>query len=179
MLDLLQYVGKRQAFVIVSDDTSYGLAQQYFVENADIFSITIINLGAPDVEQQDIIKQLFRIKASTTRAVYLYCDSKLANFILWLAKDFRLINEDTLWILSEKSLHNIKDLYTLPSFIYVIRTERFSSEEEFNRKQLIASLSMVKRTFDSMDDEVVQDYLRTPTDCFSSPTWTKGQELHE
>lgn len=175
---LLHYAGKRQAFVIVSDDTSYGLALQHFNENQFI-SITIINLGTPGTQQRDIIKQLLRIKSSTTHAVYLYCDSKLAHFILWLAKDFRLINNEIMWILSEKSLHNTQELYTLPSSLYLIRTERFSSQEEYDSRQLIDSLSIVKRTFDSIYGEVVQDYLRRPTNCFSSPTWTKGQELHK
>ena len=162
----------------MNDGTSHGLALQYFIEN-DFRSINIINLGAPDIDQRDIIKQLLRIKSNPTDAVYLYCDSKLAHFILWLAKDFRLINDDILWILSEKSLHDIQDVYTLPSLIYLIRTRRFSSQEEFDKRQLNDSLSIVQRTFDSIDDEVVQDYLRRPTDCFSSPVWTRGQELHK
>ena len=177
-LDLLHYVGKKQAYIIVSDDISYGLALQHNNEN-EFFSVTIINLGSPDITQQDIIKQLLRIKSSTTHAVYLYCDSKLAHFILWLAKDFRLINNDILWVVSEKALQDIQDLYTLPSSIYLIKTERCSSQEQYDRRQLIDSLKIVQRTFDSIDGEVVQDYLRRPTDCFSSPTWTKGQQLHE
>lgn len=177
-LDFLKYAGKREAFVIVSDDTSYGLAMQHYNDN-EFAAVTIINLGSPDLEQRDIIKELQRIKSSTTHAVYLYCDSKLAHFILWIAKDFRLISENLLWVLSEKALHNVVDLYTFPSFIYAIRTERFSSDEEFDRKQLTASLSVIQRTFASMDERDVQQYLRRPSDCYSSSTWTRGQELHK
>lgn len=178
LLDLLRYVGKSQAFVVVSDDISYGQALEYFNEN-EFISIEIINLGAPDVSQSDITKELLRIKSSTAQAVYLYCDSKIAHFILWLAKDFRLINDDIFWILSEKSLHDIQDVYTLPSSIYLIRTKTFSNQEEFDRKQLIDSLSIVQRTFESMKDEIVQNYLKRPGDCFGSPTWNEGRKLHE
>lgn len=176
--DLLRYVGKRKAFVVVSDDTSYSLALQQCTDD-EFISLTVIHLRAPNIQQQDIIQQLQRVKSSTNQAVYLYCDSKLAHFILWLAKDFRLIDDEILWILSKKSLENVHNLYELPSSTYLIRTESFSNEEEFERRQLIDKLSVVKRTFDSMDDEVVLEYLRRPTNCFSSPKWTKGKQLYE
>lgn len=176
-LDVLKYVGKRRAFVIVSDDTSYALVMQYYNDN-DFASVTIINLGSPDIEQQDIIQELLRIKSSTAHAVYLYCNSKLAHFILWIARDFRLINENMLWIVSEKSLHNVPNIYTLPSFIYAIRTERFASEEEFDKRQLTDSLSVIQKTFGSMDEREVKEYLRKPSDCYNTSAWNKGQELH-
>ena len=177
-LEVLKYVERRRAFVIVSDDTSHGLVMQYCNDN-DFASVAIINLGFPDIEQRDIIQELLRIKSSTAHAVYLHCDSKLAHFILWIAKDFRLIDENMLWILSEKSLHGIPNLYTLPSFIYAIRTERFASEEEFDRRQLTDSLSVIQKTFGSMDESEVRGYLRQPSDCHSSSAWNKGQELHK
>ena len=176
--DLLRYVGKRKAFVVVSDDTSYSFALQQCNDD-EFISLTVIHLEAANIQQQEIIQQLQRIQSSTTQAVYLYCDSKLAHFILWLAKDFRLINDDILWILSKKSLENVHNLYELPSSTYLIRTESFSNEEEIERRQLIDNLSVVKRTFDSMEDEVILDYLRRPTNCFSSPKWTKGKQLYE
>ena len=176
--DLLCYVGIRKAFVVVSDDTSYSFALQQCNDD-EFISLTVIHLEAPNIQQQEIIQQLQRIKSSTTQAVYLYCDSKLAHFILWLAKDFRLINDDILWILSKKSLENVHNLYELPSSTYLIRTESFSNEEEIERRQLIDNLSVVKRTFDSMEDEVILDYLRRPINCFSSPKWTKGKQLYE
>lgn len=142
-------------------------------------SVVIINLGSPDIQQDDIVQELLRIKSSTAHAVYLYCDSKLAHFILWIAKDFRLINENMLWILSERSLSNVPDIYTLPSFIYTIRTARFASEEEFDRRLLNDSLSVIQRTFATMDKRDIQKYLRKPSDCYSSSIWNKGQELHK
>lgn len=151
---------------------------QHF-NDKEFTSVMIINLGSPDIQQHDIIQELLRIKSSTAHAVYLYCDSKLAHFILWIAKDFRLINENMLWILSEKSLRNVPNLYTLPSFIYAIRTARYASEEEFDRRQLIDSLSVIQRTFGSMNERKMQQYLRRPSDCYSSSIWTKGQELHK
>ena len=151
---------------------------QHFNDNK-FASVIIINLGSPDIQQQDIIRELLRIKSSTVHAVYLYCDSKLAHFVLWIAKDFRLINENMLWILSEKSLHNVPHLYTLPSFIYAIRTVKFANEEEFDRRQLTDSLSVIQRTFGSMDEREMRQYLRSPSDCYSSSTWNKGQELHK
>ena len=177
-LEILKYVERRRAFVVVSDDTSYGLVMQY-CNDIDFASVTIINLGSPDIEQRDIIQELLRIKSSTAHAVYLHCDSKLAHFILWIAKDFRLIDENMLWILSEKSLHDISDLYTLPSFIYAIRTERFVGEEEFDRRKLTNSLSVIQKTFGSMHEREVKEYLRQPSDCHSNSAWNKGQDLHK
>ena len=145
----------------------------------DFASLTIINLGSPDIEQRDIIQELLRIKSSTAHAVYLHCDSKLAHFILWIAKDFRLINENMLWILSEKSLHDIPNIYTLPSFIYAIRTQRFASEEEFDRRQLMDSLSIIQETFGLMNEREVREYLRQSSDCYSNSAWNKGQQLHK
>ena len=178
-LEVLKYVGKRRAFVIVSDDASYGLITKHYNDN-DFASLTIINLGSPAIEQRDIIQELIRIKSSTAHAVYLHCDSKLANFILWIAKDFRLINENMLWILSEKSLHDIPNIYTLPSFIYAIRTQKFASEEEFDRRQLTDSLLLIQKTFGSMNEREVREYLRQPaSDCYSNSAWNKGQQLHK
>ena len=177
-LEVLKYAGKRRAFVIVSDDASYGLLMQYCHDN-DFASVTIINIGSPDIEQRDIIQELLRIKSSTAHAVYLHCNSKIAHFILWIAKDYRLIDENMLWILSEKSLHDTPHLYTLPSFIYAIRTERFASEEEFDRRQLTDSLSVIQKTFGSMHEHEVREYLRQPSDCYSNSAWDKGQELHK
>lgn len=175
-LDVLNYVGKRRAFVIVSDDISYGLVMQYYSDN-DFASVTIINLGSPNIEQNDIIQELLRMKSSTVHAVYLLCSSKLAHFILWIAKDFRLINENMLWILSEKSLLNIPNLYTLPSFIYSIQTQRLVGEGEFDRRQLTDSLSIIQKTFGSMDEREVREYSRPPSECYSNSAWNKGQQL--
>ena len=175
LLDLFSFAGKRRAFIIVNDDASYGLALQYFNENS---SINIINLGASDNEQQDIIKHLLTIKASTASVVFLHCHSKLAHIILWLAKDFRLINDDILWILSEKAVPGIQDTHLLPSLVYLIRQQRQSHQEDFYRRQLIDSLSLLQRTFASVSVEGVHDYLRKPTNCFEASVWTKGRELY-
>lgn len=176
LVDLFRYAGKRRAFIIVSDDTSYELALQYFNENDDGISSNIINLAAS--EKQDIIQQLLRIKSSTACAVFLLCNSKLAHLILWLAKDLRLISDDVLWILSEKSLRDIQDVYMLPSLIYLMRQHKYERWEDFNRRHLIDSLSLVQRTFESMSDDVVQDYLRKPSNCSQTPVWKKGEQLH-
>lgn len=160
----------------MSDDTSYELALQYFNENDDGISSNIINLAAS--EKQDIIKQLLRIKSSTACAVFLLCNSKLAHLILWLAKDLRLINDEVLWILSEKSLRDIQDVYMLPSLIYLMRQHKYGRWEDFNRRHLIDSLSLVQRTFESMSDDVVQDYLWKPSNCSQTPVWKKGEQLH-
>ena len=176
LVDLFRYAGKRQAFIIVSDDASYELALQYFNENDRIFS-NIINLAAS--EKQDIIQQLLKIKSSSASAVFLLCHSKLAHLILWLAKDLRLINDNMLWILSEKAVRDVQDIYMLPSLIYLIRQRKYERWEDLNRRHLMDSLSLVQRAFDSMSDDVVQDYLRKPSNCFQTPVWTKGQQLHK
>ncbi|XP_015774940.1 PREDICTED: glutamate receptor ionotropic, NMDA 2B-like [Acropora digitifera] len=176
LVDLFRYAGKRRAFIIVSDDTSYELALQYFNENDDGISSNIINLAAS--EKQDIIQQLLRIKSSTACAVFLLCNSKLAHLILWLAKDLRLISDDVLWILSEKSLRDIQDVYMLPSLIYLMRQHKYERWEDFNRRHLTDSLSLVQRTFESMSDDVVQDYLWKPSNCSQTPVWKKGEQLH-
>ncbi|XP_068670202.1 glutamate receptor ionotropic, NMDA 1-like [Montipora foliosa] len=175
LVDLFSFAGKRRAFIIVNDDASYGLALQYFNENS---SINIINLGASDNEQQDIVKHLLTIKSSTASVVFLYCRSKLAHIILWLAKDFRLINDDVLWILSEKAVRDIQDTHLLPSLVYLIRQQRRSRQEDFYRRQLIDSLSLLQRTFASLSVEGVHDYLRKPTNCFEAAVWSKGRELY-
>ena len=178
-VDVINYVGRRQGYVIVSDETSYGLAFRYY-NDVEFTSVKIISLSDTDIQNRAVSEQLLKLKSSTARAILLHCDTKLASIILWFAKDLGLINDDIMWILSERTLQSVEHLHTLPSRIYSFRAETSSNQEKFEQTKLIDSLSLIQRTFDSMDDDEVRGYGRSSSNCYdSSSIWTKGVDLYK
>lgn len=176
-LDLLLYTGNSEAFVIVSDDTTYGYALEYFTNN-DYTSVTVAKVNRQRLSQSSITDTLMRIKTSLASVVFLYCDVQVAELLLWTAKDFRMFNSDFFWILSENIVLNAKHLFMLPSRIYGIMAEGHDSIDSFYMDRLADAFALLNMAVESMNEKQLQKYTRTPGTCAEMREWKYGEALY-
>lgn len=119
---------------------------------------------------------LMKIKSSVRPLIFLYGTTGIARTVLWCAKDYRMIEETFLWIISEGILKEVKDLFTLPSLIYGIRLKgnediwKFQSERLFTGLELLQlALGQTART---------NDVIGTLNNCSDPVDWEYGRQLY-
>ncbi|EDO37551.1 predicted protein [Nematostella vectensis] len=173
-LELLQYTGNSEAFVIVGDEVTQGKAIEFFTE---ISSVDIKVVRVHNVRQPEINAILLKIKASITRAVFLYCDLATARVILWNARDFRMFKEDFMWIVSENVVRNADELFAFPSGIHGIRAKGTDTPDTYYRLRLEEGFAIIKRTFSLLNEVDVRRMSRSSASCLASGHWQYGRGL--
>ena len=174
VLNFFRYIGKSNAFVIVNDEVTQGLALEFF-SGVRAHPVTVIKIDTSSLVHIEISKNLLRIKSSNVQSIFLHCERKFAHLMLWLAKDFGLINDEYTWIVSDRIVQSFSDLLPLPSSIYGVRANLPPKRED----RLAQSLYLIQRTFETIPSDVIPQYLGKHLDCYGTETWTKGEELYE
>ncbi|XP_031563699.1 glutamate receptor ionotropic, NMDA 1-like [Actinia tenebrosa] len=178
VLEFFRYIGNAEAFVIVSDDTTHGLALQFF---SDINFVTVSIFKIDKMNPQPSVSEyLMRIKASLASAVFLHCDVDLAKHILWSAKDFGVFGEGLFWIVSENIVENTEHSYMLPSGIHAIRVEGLQYTDRFFADRLYNTYEVLHKALNSSTDAELRRFLRKPptTKCSDMEEWKHGKELY-
>lgn len=176
-LDFLLYTGNSEAFVIVSDDTTYGHALEFVTRN-DYSRVTVIKVTVETSSKTSIVNSLMQIKASLASVVFLYCDAHVAKVLLWTAKDFRMFRSDFFWVVSENVVLNTDKLYMLPSRIYAIMAEGVKSIDKFFLDRLTETYALVHTALASFSENERQSFLRKPETCTEMREWAHGEKLY-
>lgn len=163
--------------MIVSDDTSYGHALEFFSVN-DYYSIEVVKVNRDSTKQPEIVRTLMRIKGSLANAVFLYCDSHIAKLLLWTAKDFRMYRKDSIWVVSENVVLDTDHLYMLPSRIYGFMSEGHRSVDQFLMERLEETLALFHTALSSSDDEELNKFARKRKNCTEMHEWENGKDLY-
>ena len=179
VLEFFRYIGNAEAFVIVSDDTTHGLALEFF-SAVHFVSVTIFKIDILRNPQPSVSKYLMQIKASLVSTVFLHCDVDLARHILWSAKDFRIFGEGFFWIVSEDVVENTEYVYMLPSGIHAIRAEGLQYRDGYFANRLNETYEVLHKALNSSSDAELRRFLRkpSPAKCSDVDEWKHGQDLY-
>lgn len=179
VLEFFRYIGNAEAFVIVSDDTTHGLALEFF-SAIKFVTVTIFKIDILRNPQPSVSKYLMQIKASLASSVFLHCDVDLAKHILWSAKDFRVFGEGFFWVVSENIVQNTEHLYMLPSGIHAIRAEDLQYADRFFTDRLYNAYEVLQKALNSSSDAELRNFVRKPSTakCSDVEEWKHGKELY-
>ena len=178
MSGLLKYTGRSLLFVVVSDEVSHGLAYSYFNGHKKEFQAIITNIGSTHMRHSILSELLIQIKSSIRPLIFLYGDARIAQVLLWYAKDYRMIEESFLWIISENILHETEDLFRFPSLIYGIRLKGSKDIWNFMSQRLSSGLNLLQF---SLEQTVMEngELKRTSSDCSDRGDWKQGLQLQK
>ena len=173
---LLEYTGRSDIFVIVGDDFSHGLAHSYLSRHQE-FDSHIITIDRTNLFYDHLNQVLLQIKSSVRPVIFLYCDARLAKTLLWYAKDFKMIDESFLWIISESIVRETNDFYTLPSLIYGIRMMGSEDVIQFQSERLLVGLELLMMSL--VPTATSGNLIEGPSkDCFGPGGWQQGKMLY-